>query len=328
LSQVGPPLAALLGVLFILLYTYSMIGMMFFCNELVDGNVDGTDYDESDFYALNFNDLAHSLIALFYQLVVNDWWILMEAVVVTAGDAARIFFISFYCISVLIVFSVCTAFVVEAYMDLHEAKVANAAKGKSDKLVQVEAIPMPQPVSLAPGMARDANSGGPVHGALRSHAQEDGQLRERRGSLKPSKSFRQFHQAVHRGSMGGGRHSVSMRDGPAASVSGGGPVQSTASFTARPASGSLANLAASRRAEESSMPTALAHGSGAAIPDKMEVATEALLLSRIRERASSMGLRVKLKPSGGMFNTLKNMFASELDETEDGEETEDTEDAD
>ncbi len=51
---------------------------------------------------------AHSLIALFYQLVVNDWWILMEAVVYRAGEAARVFFISFYAISVLIVFSVCT----------------------------------------------------------------------------------------------------------------------------------------------------------------------------------------------------------------------------
>jgi hypothetical protein len=111
LSQVGPPLAALLGVLFVLLYTYSMIGMMFFCNELLESNnLDPKlDYVDSNFYALNFNDLAHSLIALFYQLVVNDWWILMEAVVYCVGEGARVFFISFYCISVLIVFSVCTA---------------------------------------------------------------------------------------------------------------------------------------------------------------------------------------------------------------------------
>jgi len=45
-------------------------------------------------------------MALFYQLVVNDWWILMEAVVYRVGQPARIFFVAFYSVSVLIVFSV------------------------------------------------------------------------------------------------------------------------------------------------------------------------------------------------------------------------------
>ena len=47
---------------------------MCFCNELLPGNLStDLDYDAGDFYILNFNDLARSLIALFYQLVVNDW---------------------------------------------------------------------------------------------------------------------------------------------------------------------------------------------------------------------------------------------------------------
>jgi len=74
LSQVGPALVALLGVLFLLLYMYSMIGMMFFCNELVPGSVSPDfAYDAEDFYVINFNDLAHSMVALFYQLIINDW---------------------------------------------------------------------------------------------------------------------------------------------------------------------------------------------------------------------------------------------------------------
>jgi len=43
-----------------------------------------------------------------------------------------------------------------------------------------------------------------------------------------------------------------------------------------------------------------------------------LLLSRIRSRAASQGLRVKLRDAGGMFNTLATMFKpEEEDDTQD-----------
>jgi hypothetical protein len=45
---------------------------MFFVDELTLGNLNPSlDYHQANFYVLNFNDLAHSLIALFYQLVVS-----------------------------------------------------------------------------------------------------------------------------------------------------------------------------------------------------------------------------------------------------------------
>lgn len=94
---------------------------MFFVNELELNKLPDTlDYVRSNFLIMNFDDLAHSLNALFWQLVVNDWFILMDAVVARVGQQARVFFISFYAVSVLIVCAVCTAFVVEAYMDVRQ----------------------------------------------------------------------------------------------------------------------------------------------------------------------------------------------------------------
>jgi len=46
----------------------------------------------------------------------------MEAVVSRVGQSARIYFITFYCLSVLIVISVCTAFVVNAYLDMSQGE--------------------------------------------------------------------------------------------------------------------------------------------------------------------------------------------------------------
>ncbi len=73
--------------------------------------------------------LFFSCVSMFYQLVVNDWFVLMEGVAVTsAGQGSRVFFISFYAISVLTVLSACTEFIVAAYFSLKPA-AANAAAG-------------------------------------------------------------------------------------------------------------------------------------------------------------------------------------------------------
>ena len=392
LNQVGPALLALLGVLFILLYFYSMIGMMFFCNELELGKpgLANTDYDLSDFYVLNFNDLAHSLISLFYQLVVNDWFVLMEAVVARVGHGARIFFISFYCVSVLIVFSVCTAFVVEAYMNLHEERIAQASKGKEQSLTQTAPIPsMPKPISLAPGMvkkevkaskkakSRKDNSFDSSIGTSASPpmaVQSSDGLRERRQSqMRTARSFRQFHQALQQRSFSGNitnagslSRAESMRSGngsPAPIMTTGPAVFSSSpvpSSLSAAVGGSSASFSSSLSSSGSSShysfrPPPLSLGdrnpflgsAPMATPDSPGAflsmgphtptgsyvrsgttptnSSDQLLLSRIRDRASFAGLKVKMKPSGGMVNTLKNMFGNELNEEaeEDADDTDD-----
>ena len=46
----------------------------------------------------------------------------------------------------------------------------------------------------------------------------------------------------------------------------------------------------------------------------LALSAESVLLCRIRDLASSLGLRVQLQPPKGMFHTLKGLFGAELDE--------------
>ena len=257
-------------------------------------------------------------------------------------------------------------------------------------------VPMPMPVSLAPGLARQANNIGTVHPALRrdhnaqtiAAAATGGTSSPRRPSvmrrpppLQSSRSFRQIHQALH-----SGKATFSMSPRTPNLMSPGARLQHAASASSAvqqqlspdgsatpkhhvaPTTGSIMQLASARRmmsgghnmpavsesgASSSSsdarghsassvaaqpLPIAMAIGSGNNIPldtmlGRTPLASEALLLTRIRQRATDMGLRVRLKPSGGMFNTLRSMFASELENPEDefedtAEEAEHEEEAD
>jgi hypothetical protein len=66
-------------------------------------------------------------------------------------------------------------------------------------------------------------------------------------------------------------------------------------------------------------------------PSRLSMTDESELLSRIRDRAESHGLRVKLKQQGGMFHTLTKVFGETagtgegMDGEEEVEEADDSE---
>lgn len=248
----------------------------------------------------------------------------MEAVVYRVGDSARIFFISFYAVSVLIVFSVCTAFVVEAYMDMHEAKVQANLKGKAAAVAtQLESLSMPTPISLATGAANAANGSGVRGDLIRSvpgSVDSTGSFRSTNASAaafaaQSSKRFRQFAQAVHQKS-----------HGPIQQIA---PRQPSANAPARATSRSVACAAEpqSPSSRPLSPPTrpSLSTSPPPLVPAAVSgVSLESLLLSRIRDRASSTGLTVKLQPHRGMLHTLSRVFGAEEEDIEDDEEQQDT----
>jgi len=428
LGQVRPALLALFGVLFLFLYAYSIVGMMFFCDALQLGRVpEDIDYHRGDFYAMNFNDLAHSLIALFYQLVVNDWWVLMEAVVLTTGRGGYIFFISFYTISVLIVFSVCTAFVVEAYMDMHEqnviarrrAKAASELAAIESEMSQMMTIPnvlstevsieatnesnekrkaaaraaaasaakataaavaatssnpgnnsmeRPTATASAPANIPSANTSGSRPSIISvlggSPHFSPAKLNSRPQLERASKSFRQFHAAAHGhgqqqrlsrqssmrtptgggsgtpggGSMGSGtgssRRSILFPQQPGTPTHGGMAIGSsmrrgTVAAHAQQLSSSAivpSHVPTSSSAVSTPPPLSRQSSTSTTLSSSVASSSESLLLSRIRSRATSQGMRVQLKPSEGMVSALTNMFAGQLDEEseemEEGDESE------
>jgi len=259
---------------------------MFFIHELEPGRVPpDIPYEQNDFFAMNFDDLAHSLVSLFHQLVVNDWWVVMEAVVSRVGPGAHLFFTSFYGVSTLAVFSVCTAFVVEAYMDIYQTKKDTAATGKA-------AIEVFSPSNRGPSSSPNSSRGmsrldvdSVVAGATGAASSPLTLPRSQSSSSSyGAVSFRQFQQAWHR--------ERTAQQAEAAAAAGVHPTNDSAGESTSPVS--------------TNSGTKLVYSSGAKRGGSSS--EESLVLSRISAHAAVHGLRVTLRQSTGLRSTLAKVF--------------------
>jgi len=68
----------------------------------------------------NFNDFGSACVTLFELLVVNNWQVLMGGFVAVRGTQARVFFITFYTIAVVMVLNLIVAFVLDAFFRKEE----------------------------------------------------------------------------------------------------------------------------------------------------------------------------------------------------------------
>ena len=66
---------------------------------------------------MNFNDFGASVIVLFQQMVVNNWWVVVNMLSDVQGSHwfVRIFFISFWVTVVLVLVNIMVAIVLEIY---------------------------------------------------------------------------------------------------------------------------------------------------------------------------------------------------------------------
>lgn len=70
---------------------------------------------------MNFNDFGSSLITLFAQMVVNNWFITCNMYVyVTGSQWVVFFFVSFWVIQVNVMLNLVIAFVMEIYNTINE----------------------------------------------------------------------------------------------------------------------------------------------------------------------------------------------------------------
>jgi len=104
-----------------------------------DPRLQGQDFDSNDFYALNFDDLAHAVVAMFQQLVVNDFFQMMEALSAVRGDGVRVFFLSYYALAVLTLVAACTEFIVAAYDDTRRKQKLHLEAGRRKKRAKAAA---------------------------------------------------------------------------------------------------------------------------------------------------------------------------------------------
>eukprot|EP00092_Neocalanus_flemingeri_P012682 GFUD01013666.1.p1 GENE.GFUD01013666.1~~GFUD01013666.1.p1 ORF type:complete len:812 (-),score=155.83 GFUD01013666.1:49-2484(-) len=135
IMHILPSLLTYVGVLFVFVYIFAIVGMESFKNKIRffgPNTYNTTDPEklwcgnealkDSLFYrdkycANNFNDIGSAIVVLFELLVVNQWHIITDGFVLATGSkATRLFFIAYHMITVIIILNIFTAFVLEAFL--------------------------------------------------------------------------------------------------------------------------------------------------------------------------------------------------------------------
>ena len=119
-----PAAARLFKVLFCVMYAFAILGVQLF-GGLVNTDANAPQLEklkatetffDSGYAPLNFNDFEGSFVVLFCVLVVNNWFVIVEGFVAVTSKWARLYFIFFYLIGVLVCLNVVIAFILDTFV--------------------------------------------------------------------------------------------------------------------------------------------------------------------------------------------------------------------
>ena len=140
-AKIVPASTGVVGVLFCAGAFWAGAGVQLFGGLVYDGNgaLEGSDYLDSHYDVLNFNDFAMGFLPLFAMVTSGGPYTeFVEALndVSGARGAGYYFFVSFYVVGVLIFFNVFSAFVIDAFLSQYTEARALAHDDEADTLDQ------------------------------------------------------------------------------------------------------------------------------------------------------------------------------------------------
>lgn len=124
----------------IIYYMFAIIGMDLFAGKITEGNhsligstflegspyfidihannpvLEGSEFAADGYYANNFNDPVNAFVVLFELTVVNQWHVLTDGFVLLTSKWARIYFVLFHLITVVLTMNILIAFIIEAFL--------------------------------------------------------------------------------------------------------------------------------------------------------------------------------------------------------------------
>ena len=112
--------------LYTVFYTYAFIGEAMWGGKVTTTSAQTRDPEVPGlYYLMNFNDFGSSLVTLFHIMVVNNWWITcnMYMFITDSKLTPQFFFVTFWILTVLIIFNLVISNVIEIY-DAVESEVA------------------------------------------------------------------------------------------------------------------------------------------------------------------------------------------------------------
>lgn len=124
LRQVLPAFQGVFGVLMCVYYAFAVAGMELFAGKITRDKklpeLKDTPWVADDYWENNFNRLSNSFVTLWELMVVNNWYIIMEAYATVTTRWARLFFVAFYFVTVVVVLNAIVAFVLEGFLSQYK----------------------------------------------------------------------------------------------------------------------------------------------------------------------------------------------------------------
>ena len=129
------PFYTLLLVTYMLFLIYSIIGDRWFggLSNFKEESIFRDDSFPNNYIQVNFNDLANSFMTLFILMVVNNWFVVWGVYETITGNTwCRIYFITFYFLSVIVVLNILIAFVIDMYSSVESLNTQESVQVEHD----------------------------------------------------------------------------------------------------------------------------------------------------------------------------------------------------
>jgi two pore calcium channel protein len=112
-----PAFSALFGALWALFSLYAQLGVVIFGGRIRTDTFPAGQEGASLPYALNnFNDFGSGLVTLFELLIVNNWHVITDVFVAATDDWARVYFISWYVLAVVVMSNLIVAHILDGIL--------------------------------------------------------------------------------------------------------------------------------------------------------------------------------------------------------------------
>ncbi|XP_063299735.1 two pore calcium channel protein 1-like [Pelobates fuscus] len=152
LINILPTMLTFCGLILVIYYVFAVVGMEIFSGKIRFFPVNSTDplahscgaavlkdsvFARSKYCRNNFNDIASSFIVLVELTVVNQWHVLATGFSLVTHPAAKLYFIAFHVVIVIMIINIFVAFILEAFFveySLEKSEVETAIEKKIQEL--------------------------------------------------------------------------------------------------------------------------------------------------------------------------------------------------
>ncbi|XP_075907412.1 two pore segment channel 3 [Nelusetta ayraudi] len=153
LIRIGPAILTFGQLIIVVYYIFAMVGMELFKGKVTffdrgsgdpaafycgNPRLNNTAFAQLNYCKNNFNDVASSFILLVELTVVNQWHVLSSGFASVTHKSARIFFVLFHIVVVIIIINIFVAFVLEAFFVEYSLEKSDLQTSLEKKIEELE----------------------------------------------------------------------------------------------------------------------------------------------------------------------------------------------